>query len=212
MIHLQRLFERKRILVAETVFLLLIPLFLMSFYENLRILRYALLSVGLGYMYVFARTYRLRLADFGLRRFHLRRAGLVTMVLTGLMSLFLLAGLYAVPELFSQGVKATRLLDMPLWLILISYALLSAPLQEVVFRGIIIRRLELIVKNKWLIIGISAFLFALVHVMFLNPMLVVVTFIGGLVWGWLFMRYGNLWPIQVSHSVLGSILIWFVLK
>lgn len=192
--------------------MLLIPLFLMSFYENLRILRYALLSVGLGYMYVFARTYRLRLADFGLRRFHLRRAGLVTMVLTGLMSLFLLAGLYAVPELFSQGVKATRLLDMPLWLILISYALLSAPLQEVVFRGIIIRRLELIVKNKWLIIGISAFLFALVHVMFLNPMLVVVTFIGGLVWGWLFMRYGNLWPIQVSHSVLGSILIWFVLK
>lgn len=134
------------------------------------------------------------------------------MVLTGLMGLALIAALYVVPELFSQGVKAMRLLNMPLWLILVSYALLSAPLQEVVFRGIIIRRLEVITKNKWIIIGISSVLFALVHVMFWNPMLVVATFLGGMVWGWLFMRYGNLWPIQVSHSVLGSILIWFVLK
>jgi membrane protease YdiL (CAAX protease family) len=196
----------------EAVFLFLIPLFLMSFYAELRILRYAFLSVGLGYMYVFARVYRLKPADFGLRRFHLRRSGLVTMVLTGLMSLALLAALYLVPELFSQGVKAMRLLNMPLWLILTSYALLSAPLQEVVFRGIIIRRLQVMTQNKWVIIGISSVLFALVHVMFWNPMLVVVTFLGGMVWGWLFMRYGNLWPIQVSHSVLGSILIWFVLK
>lgn len=210
--NLQRLFERKRIFVVEAVFLFLIPLFLMSFYAELRILRYAFLSVGLGYMYVFARVYRLNPADFGLRRFHLRRSSLVTMVLTGLMGLALIAALYVVPELFSQGVKAMRLLNMPLWLILVSYALLSAPLQEVVFRGIIIRRLEVITKNKWIIIGISSVLFALVHVMFWNPMLVVATFLGGMVWGWLFMRYGNLWPIQVSHSVLGSILIWFVLK
>lgn len=201
-------FEFKRAFLVEALFLLVIPVFMMQFFDHLRILRYVFLCVGLAYLYVFAKKRRLGAADFGISGYQLQRSLGLTLGLTVIMGGLLYGSFRLIPEWYQEGLHSMRVINLPGWMIIGLYVGLSVPLQELVFRGIMIKRLELILQNSWLIIGMSAGIFALAHVIFKSPMIVVITFLGGLVWGWLFVRYRNLWPIQISHAVLGGILIW----
>jgi membrane protease YdiL (CAAX protease family) len=100
-----------------------------------------------------------------------------------------------------------KVFPWPLWMIVTTYALISVPLQEVVFRGMLIPRLEMVIKNRWLVIGISAALFGLAHALFGNVWLVMVTSLIGLFWSWLFVKYRNLLTIITSHAAVGNVFI-----
>lgn len=75
-------------------------------------------------------------------------------------------------------------------------ALLAPVVEEVVFRGAILRKLLSGMQSKWGAICISAILFALVHA---NPAQMPHAFLMGWLMGWLYMRTGSIVPGVVFH-------------
>ena len=76
-------------------------------------------------------------------------------------------------------------------------AMLPPLVEEMVFRGAILRVLLLCQPGrKWLMIALSAFIFALVHI---NPAQMPHAFLIGLLIGWMYMRTGSIIPGVVYH-------------
>ena len=88
------------------------------------------------------------------------------------------------------------------------YIFLSAPLQELFFRGFVQTRLEKRFRPLVAVIMASAF-FGAVHLY--NPLLSGLTLTAGLAWGWSFHKRRNLMGPALSHSALGLYLFLFVL-
>ena len=76
-------------------------------------------------------------------------------------------------------------------------ALLPPVVEELVFRGAVLRSLlEWKPQRPWLMIVVSALIFALVHV---NPAQLLHTFLVGLLLGWLYWRTGSVVPGVALH-------------
>ncbi len=76
-------------------------------------------------------------------------------------------------------------------------------LQEVVFRGILMRLLRHAFKNTAFIIVLNASLFALIHVIYDNSIFILpMTFIGGIGFAWIYYKYPNLILVSISHTIL----------
>lgn len=80
---------------------------------------------------------------------------------------------------------------------------LFAPIvEEVVFRGAILRTLLEGGSNHWLMIAISALVFSIAH---FNPAQMPYTFVAGLLLGWMYYRTGSIMPGMVFHWVNNSV-------
>lgn len=80
---------------------------------------------------------------------------------------------------------------------------LFAPfVEEVVFRGAVLRALLASMKSRWGAIVISAALFAAVH---LNPAQMPMAVLAGLFLGWIYSRTGSILPGVVYHFVNNTI-------
>ena len=90
---------------------------------------------------------------------------------------------------------------------LVFYVIISVPLQELIFRGIIQTRLYRF--GTITAIAVASMLYAAIH--FQTPLLVALTLIAGAAWGYSFSRRRNLAGPIVSHAVLGLYLFLFVL-
>lgn len=76
---------------------------------------------------------------------------------------------------------------------------LFAPfIEEVMFRGGILRTLLPVMPSRWQAIALSALLFALIH---MNPAQMPSAFIAGLFLGWIYSRTGSILPGVIYHWV-----------
>ena len=76
-------------------------------------------------------------------------------------------------------------------------ALLPPVVEEMVFRGCVLKSLlQWRPSNKWAMIALSAFFFALVH---LNPAQMPHAFLIGLLLGWMYQRTGSIVPSVAYH-------------
>lgn len=81
---------------------------------------------------------------------------------------------------------------------------LFAPfVEEVVFRGAVLRQLLAIMRHKWAAIAVSALIFALIH---LNPAQMPYAFLAGLFLGWLYSRTRSILPGVVFHWVNNTLI------
>jgi len=83
------------------------------------------------------------------------------------------------------------------------------PAEEIFWRGMVQRILAINFGGNigWLA---ASFLYAAVHLWAANFVLFMAALIAGLFWGWLYKRFGSLWPGIVSHGVW-DVVIFLVL-
>ncbi len=93
---------------------------------------------------------------------------------------------------------------LPLVLNLVTYALLPAVVEELVFRGFYIAALQ--PSGERCALVLSALLFGLAHG---NLTQMPFAFMLGLLFGWLFLRTGRLWPCMLIHFLNNSLSVVF---
>jgi len=83
------------------------------------------------------------------------------------------------------------------------------PAEEFYWRGFIQRRIGGMTSPVVSVV-LTSLLYASIHIVTLNPSLLVVAIVGGLVWGGLFAKYGNLFPVLVSHILFDEMIFVFL--
>lgn len=91
-----------------------------------------------------------------------------------------------------------------LWLvILFVYSLLSVYPQEILYRTFFFQRYQSLLKNEKLFIFINAIIFSLGHLFFKNALVIVLTFLGGLLFAFTFTRTKSTLLVTVEHTIYG---------
>jgi membrane protease YdiL (CAAX protease family) len=92
-----------------------------------------------------------------------------------------------------------------LWLvILIVYSLFSVYPQELVYRTLYFQRYEQLFKSKKLFIFINAVVFSLAHTMFRNPLVHIITFLGGILFALTYNKTKSTLLVSIEHAIYGS--------
>lgn len=93
-----------------------------------------------------------------------------------------------------------------LMLILLLYPFLSALPQEIVFRVLFFRRYADILPAGNPALVLNAALFSIAHLMYWSPVVALMTFFGGLAFGWAYDRRGSFPMAFVMHALAGQII------
>jgi membrane protease YdiL (CAAX protease family) len=104
-----------------------------------------------------------------------------------------------------QGFGLVRADPALLAAVLVIYPLLSVLPQELVYRVLYFRRYGAILPAGTVGIVLNAAVFALAHLFFWDWIVAVMTFAGGLVFAWAYVRQGSFPQAVLLHSVAGSI-------
>ena len=113
-------------------------------------------------------------------------------------------GLAAIMVLETHVFIFTR--QQPVWLSFAPfYVLVSSPCQEVVCRSIPKLMTDRLQTSGWTYVLYSSAMFSLIHIAYGDTALLLNTFLVGIVWGIAYLRMLNLWPLILSHAVIGTL-------
>lgn len=98
------------------------------------------------------------------------------------------------------------LLSKPkMWvLILFMYALFSVYPQELIYRTLYFNRYQNLMKSKWISIILNALVFSMAHLMFKNTLVLIMTFLGGLLFALTFLKTKSTTLVSIEHAIYGS--------
>ena len=124
----------------------------------------------------------------------LSRFGL-TVLLTGLLMWIFL------PDDFLLMVRKRP----EIWILFVGiYAILSVIPQELIFRSFFFKRYESLFNNRNLFILWNAIIFSFAHIILNNGLVLVLTFIGGLLFGFTYQKTRSLWVVSIEHALYGA--------
>ena len=124
--------------------------------------------------------------------------------------LLLFLGIVAVTTGYVYFVDASKLFCVPLnktrlWvIILLVYTFLSVWPQELIYRTFFFTRYERLFENKKLFIFVNAILFSLAHIFFRNTLVILLTFVGGLLFGFTYLKTKSTLLVSIEHAIYGN--------
>lgn len=97
------------------------------------------------------------------------------------------------------------LLNKPVkWLIILFiYSFFSVYPQELIYRTFFFKRYKLLFKNENLFIFINAVLFSLAHILFKSTLVVILTFLGGLLFAITYKKTESTLLVSIEHAIYG---------
>ena len=97
------------------------------------------------------------------------------------------------------------LLNKPkLWVfILFLYSLFSVYPQELIFRTFYFKRYHNLFKNKGFLVFLNAIVFALGHLFFKNSLVIILTFLGGLLFAFPYNKTQSTLLVSIEHAIYG---------
>ncbi|MCX6755993.1 MAG: type II CAAX endopeptidase family protein [Candidatus Nomurabacteria bacterium] len=199
--------REKEIVLVQIFYLFLLPIFLLYFHIIPGSYRFIILaSVALMLMGIIHKS-QWTLSDIGFKKDW--KSDLKVYFLFTVGGLFFLYWLASI-------VPHSPFLD---WDDNKKFLILFAPisiLQEVIFRGILIKMLLKAFNRIEIVILINAVVFTLMHVIYLNAIFVLpLTFIAGVAFAWMYIYKPNIVLISISHTILNfvaMILGFFIIR
>jgi membrane protease YdiL (CAAX protease family) len=128
-----------------------------------------------------------------------------------ILALFTVAaviGIFLVRRFGSQGLFLNFPRTNPrLWgLVMVLYPVLSVYPQGVVYRAFVFDRYRDLFGPSWAIVLASAFAFTYAHVVFRNWLAIILTFLGGILFGIRFLQTDSLAVTSFEHALYGCFL------
>lgn len=183
----------------QLLFLLIIPVLILVFgLAPLSIRRYILDVVVVGTV-VLAFVEKISLKDLGIRTDNLKQSFFpyTLFTISGVVILFFLSSSLGKTPL-SNWWNYSHL----------TWAFLPISLvQEFVYRAVFQTKLQKAMKPMSAILIIT-FLYSGMHILWKDPLILIMTFGAGLGWGYLWYRYPNLYLITISHALLNFLAIY----
>jgi membrane protease YdiL (CAAX protease family) len=91
-----------------------------------------------------------------------------------------------------------------LWiLILLFYSLFSVYPQELIYRTFFFQRYKNLFKNEFVFIIINAALFSLAHIFFKSSLVLILTFIGGILFAITYKKTKSTLLVSIEHAIYG---------
>jgi membrane protease YdiL (CAAX protease family) len=145
------------------------------------------------------RFYRFSPIELGFTNNNLKKSlqaiALPTLIFTGLMFIYYL----------THGSRLDN--SAYQWLFYLFFVGVSSPIQEFLYRGFLFAIFKRAKFTSWVQIILSTLLYSFVHLIYRDIPTLVFTLIIGMIWGWNYAKFGNLYSVIISHSLLGAIAI-----
>lgn len=191
----------------EVIVLYFVPVFGMGY--NPTLLSYRPYLFLLGGIYVLWRgiSHKVNLSDWGIttKGWHYGWTHLISITILLPIIAFTILSVSS-PDLRVWLIGFDMLsVSVPMRLVL--YAFVSVPIQEFIFRSYLTWRMDKLGFSSKLNITVSSFLFIAGHLPFRSPIMLGVVIITGYVYSRLYVHHRNIFPILLSHAVVGSLLI-----
>jgi membrane protease YdiL (CAAX protease family) len=204
---MKKLFASKWFLLIETIYLIVFPLLFLHFLPGFYKFRILAMIASLIYIGTVIQLQNLQFPQMGFTK-HWKKGLSETVVPLTSMGILLIITNIVYPHFFLIQVIADEVKIFPQSFFIPIYMFISVPLQEFIFRGFYIRRLELVSKNKWFLIFYSAFIFMLIHLPFGHVFMIGSSFLLGLYLAYHFVKFRNIYVLFFVHAILGGIFVY----
>lgn len=190
----------QKTLVTEFVLLfILLPLsFLLDYSVFVKV---GLTLIGFGYViYVLKRDSKL---SFKLSN-ELEWSSFWKSVLTRFL-IFVLVSVFYVWYVDSRLLFCVPMNKTGLWVsILFVYSLLSVWPQEIIYRTFFFTRYETLFSQRVVLVLVNAFVFSLAHLFFLNTLVLILTFVGGILFSLTYHKIRSTVMVSIEHALYGN--------
>lgn len=204
------LFRSKLFLAIETFYLIIFPLLLIYWKPELIHWRLPVMLASLIYIFLVMKITKLSSKNIGLAKTNFLSAtkGLIPLTLIGIA--FLIIGKFFNPSIWYVKAVVDEVNGTTIFFAAFIYAAVSAPLQELIFRGFYLSRLELVSRNRTFLAWYSSIVFAVIHLPLGNWRITIASLLMGLVYADNFLKYRNYLAISISHAILGNLMIYLM--
>ena len=91
-----------------------------------------------------------------------------------------------------------------LWvIILFLYAMFSVYPQELIYRTLYFQRYKILFKSRSLFIFLNAIVFSLAHIFYKNPLVSLMTFLGGILFALTYEKTKSTLLVSIEHAIYG---------
>lgn len=96
------------------------------------------------------------------------------------------------------------------WMLLLGWSIPIGLVQEFLYRGFLIPKIKKIYSSLVVVVLLNGAIFSFLHILY-KPLSIVlpITFVAGIFFAWLYIKFPNLLILSLSHGILNFVAIWY---